>query len=133
MNEKLETNVAFKFVGESPAIRAFGANLVRAMDEVTVRCLPNDLVHEIEIDLSILKNIDDRISIADITPPKGVEFLANPTAVIVIAAAPISEEELAALDTKAEVDVTAVKVATDEKKAERAAAKDGEAADADKK
>lgn len=127
MNEKLEADVAFKFVGESPAVKASGAILVRAMDAVTVRCLPNDLVHEIEIDLSTLANVDDRITIGDLAALNGIEFMAGPEEVIVVVNAPISEEELAALDAKTDVDVSAVKVGTDEKKAERAAAKEADA------
>jgi large subunit ribosomal protein L25 len=126
MDEKLEANVAVKFVGEAPAVKAFGALLVRNLDAISVRCLPKDLVHEIEVDLSTLKNFEDRISVGDITAPAGIEFLNGNEEVIVIAAQPISEEELASLDTKPEAAVTDVKVATEEKKAERDAAKAAE-------
>jgi large subunit ribosomal protein L25 len=124
MSEELEADVAFKFVGESPAVKALGGVLVRNLDAITVRCLPSDLVHEIEIDLSVLKNIEDSITVAELPALKGITYLAEPTEAIVIISAPISEEELAALDTKVEADVTAVKSSTEEKKAERAAAKE---------
>ncbi|MEY4744905.1 MAG: ribosomal protein large subunit ribosomal protein [Candidatus Parcubacteria bacterium] len=127
MKEKIDAEVILKFVGEAPAVKAGGAILVRNMDTITVRCLPGDLVHEIEVDLSKLANIDDRITVGAITAPPGIEFQAQPTELIVVANAPISEEELASLEAKPEADVSAVKVATEEKKAERAAAKEGEA------
>ncbi len=127
MKEKLDAEVILKFVGEAPAVKTGGAILVRNMDTITVRCLPGDLVHEIEVDLTRLVNVDDRITIGDITPPPGMEFQAEPGELIVVANAPISEEELASLEAKPEADVSAVKVATEEKKAERAAAKEGEA------
>lgn len=130
MDEKLEANIAIKFVGEAPAVKAFGALLVRNLDSLSVRCLPADLVHEITIDITGLKNFEDRISVGDITPPNGIEFLNGPEEVIVIAAQPISEDELAALEAKPEANVSEVKVATEEKKAERDAAK---AADAESK
>ncbi|HTM69196.1 MAG TPA: 50S ribosomal protein L25 [Candidatus Binatia bacterium] len=124
MKEKLEADVILKFVGEAPAVKAQGAILVRNMDAITVRCLPGDLVHEIEVDLSKLANIDDHISVSALTPPPGIEFMAEPNELIIVAQAPISEEELAAMETaKPEADVSAVKVATEEKKAERDAAK----------
>lgn len=126
MKEKLEAEIVLKFVGEAPAVKVNGGMLVRVMDSLAVRCLPGDLVHEIEIDLTKLVNIDDSISVGDLTPPPGIEFLAKPNDVIVVANAPISEEELASLETKPEADVSTVKVATEEKKAERAAAKEGE-------
>lgn len=128
MKEKLEADVILKFVGEAPAVKAQGAILVRNMDTITVRCLPGDLVHEIEVDLSKLANIDDHVNVGALTPPPGIEFMAEPTELIIVAQAPISEEELAALETaeKPEADVSAVKVATEEKKAERDAAKAAE-------
>jgi large subunit ribosomal protein L25 len=126
MKEKLDANIAFKFVGEAPAVKALGAILVRNMTAIAVRCLPQHLVHEIEVNLGALKNFDDSIKVSDIQAPEGIEFLNGPEELIVLAQQPISEEELAALETKPEADVTAVKVATEEKKAERDAAKAAE-------
>lgn len=129
MKEKLEADIALKFVGESPAVKVLGGIMVRVMDALTVRCLPSDLVHEIEIDLSKLANINDRITVGDLVVPNGIEFAAGPEEVIAIINAPMTEDELkATLSADTTADVSAVKVATEEKKAERAAAKEGEAA-----
>lgn len=129
MNEKLEADIALKFVGESMAVKSAGAILVKNLDAITVKCLPGDLVHEIEVDLSKLANVEDRITVADLVAPKGVEFMAKPEQVIVIANAPISEEELAAsLEASTDADVSSVKAANEEKKAERDAAKEADAA-----
>lgn len=122
MSEKLDAEVKFRLVGEAPAVKELGGILVRSMDGITIRCLPKHLVHEIDIDLSILKKFDDSVKVKDLTPPEGVEFMANPNEVIVVINEPISEEELKELEAKPEGDVSAVKVATEEKKAERAAA-----------
>lgn len=126
MKEKLEANIALKFIGEAPAVKALGAILVRNIDEIAVRCLPQHLVHEIEVDLSSLKEFNDHVTVGDIAPPEGVEFLNGAKEIIILAQKPISEEELAALETKPEADVTVVKVAAEEKKAERDAAKESE-------
>ncbi len=128
MKEKLEADILLKFVGESPAVKSQGAILVRNMGTITVRCLPADLVHEIEVNLGSLKQFEDRITVSDLAVPSGIEFMARPEQIVVIANAPISEEELAAsLESKPEADVTAVKAANEEKKAERAAAKEADA------
>jgi len=132
MKEKLEAEVILKFIGEAPAVKAQGAILVRNMDTITVRCLPGDLVHEIEVDLSKLANIDDRIAVSSLAIPPGVELMADPSDLIIVANAPISEEELASLEAKPEADISAVKVVTEEKKAERDAAK-AEKGEGDKK
>jgi len=123
MDEKLEADVPLTFVGESPAVKNLGAILVRNMDAVTVSCLPNDLVHEIEVDLSALKEFGDTVTIGDIATPPGIEFIDETDAVIAVANEPLSEEELeASLTGSTEVDVTQVKSATEEKKEEAEAA-----------
>jgi large subunit ribosomal protein L25 len=128
MKEVLEAEVILKFIGEAPSVKSMGAILVRNMDTVTVRCLPGNLVHEIEVNLSGLTKFEDRITVADLPVPAGVELLARPEQIVVIANAPMTEDELAAsLETKTDGDVTAVKAANEEKKAVRDAAKDADA------
>ncbi len=121
MKEKLEVDVALKFVGEAPAVKEQGGILVHSLDEVRVRALPGDLVHEIEIDLSKLKNLNDAVRVKDIVPPKGIELLDRPEDIIVVVNEPMSEEELQALEEKPVEDITAVKVETEEKKAAKEA------------
>ncbi len=121
MKEKLEVDVALKFVGEAPAVKEQGGILVHSLDEVRVRALPGDLVHEIEIDLSKLKNLNDSVRVKDIVPPKGIELLDRPEDIIVVVNEPMSEEELQALEEKPVEDITAVKVETEEKKAAKEA------------
>jgi large subunit ribosomal protein L25 len=119
MDQALEVDVTLKFVGEAPAVKAIGAIIVKSMDKVMVRCLPKDLVHEIEVDITGLAAIGDQIKVKDIKLPAGIEVKEDPEGVVVIANEPISEAELAALDTKPEASVADVKVATDEKKKAR--------------
>jgi len=121
MTEKLETDIEFEFTGEAPAVKELGAILVRSMSKITVRCLPQYLVHSIAIDLSPLKAFGNVIKVKNIKPPEGMEFLANPDDVIAVVNEPISEAELKELEAKPVEDVSAVKVETEEKKAEKAA------------
>jgi len=116
MTEKLETDIEFNFVGEAPAVKESGAILVRSMNTITVRCLPQYLVPAIDIDLASLKAFGDNVKIKSIKPPEGMEFLANPDDVIVVVNEPISEAELKELEAKPVEDVTAVKVEAEEKK-----------------
>ena len=126
MTEKLEAQIEFNFVGEAPAIKEMGAILVRNMDTISVRCLPQYLVPSISIDLSVLKKFGDMVKVKDIPTPEGMEFLAHPNDVIIVANEPISEAELKELEAKPVEDVTVVKSEAEEKKAAAAAA-EGEA------
>lgn len=111
MDEKLEVDIPVKFVGESPAVKELGAILVRVVNELHVKCLPNDLVHEIEVDLSSLAKLNDDITLKQIKLPKGIEVVGlTLDEVIATVTAPRSEAELAELKTEVKEDIEAVKV-----------------------
>lgn len=72
MKEKLTVEIPLHFVGESKAVRDLGAVINRARDHVEVECLPDDLVDSIDVDLSVLNDFSDVITVADLKLPKGM-------------------------------------------------------------
>ena len=94
-DEAIRITVAIKFVGESPAVKA-GGDLITNITEMEVECLPADIPSAIEIDLSKLKNLEDTITVADVSYPKGVKPIENSKTFIVKVATPKSLEQLAA-------------------------------------
>lgn len=110
MGEKMNATVELVFVGEAPAVKTLGGTLNTNVDSVTVECLPKDLVSTIEVDLSILENFDASITIADVTTPNGIEITDNPTLLVANVSAPLSEEQLAAMETTEETSVDSVEV-----------------------
>lgn len=100
MDEKLKADIELKFINEAPAIKELSGILVTNLDRVEVECLPGDLVHEIEIDISGLKNFEDAIHISDIKVPKGIKILNDPKETVLLIQAPRSEEDLKSLDEK---------------------------------
>ncbi len=111
MNKLIETMIELEFIGESAAVKGLGGTLVKALEEIEVKCLPGDLVHSIEVDLSALVTFDDNISVADLKIPEGIEVLTDLNVTVALIEAPRSEEELAALETPVEVDVENIEVA----------------------
>ena len=128
LKEKLKTEVALNFIGESPAVKEQGGSIIKTLDSVLVECLPMDLVHSIDVDVSILKNFEDMITVKDLKVPEGIEILENADEVIVKVEAPMTEDQLKALENAAPVDVTAVKTEAEVKAAEEAAKAAEEAA-----
>lgn len=64
-------------VGESaPEVDGLGV-VTMALRSVAIECLPDNLVSQIEVDLSKIQTPDDVISVADLTPPPGVIILAD--------------------------------------------------------
>ena len=77
-------------------------------------------MHEIPVDISLLKIFTDKIQVRDLVIPAGIEVLAPPPdETVVFVEEPRSEDELKSLEATPEAKVEEVKVATDEKKAER--------------
>ncbi|OGB74223.1 hypothetical protein A2V68_00435 [candidate division Kazan bacterium RBG_13_50_9] len=114
--EKLRVTVPLRFEGEAPAVEDFGGILVTNKDEIEIECLPKDLPHDIEVDISVLKEIDDSITIKDLRIPAGIEMLDEPDESVMVVAPPAVEEEEVAPVSEAEA-VAAVE-ATEEKREE---------------
>ena len=125
MDEKMTVRVPLAFVGDSIAVKGLGGTLVKSLDEVEITCLPADLPHEIEVDLSVLATFDDSIDVAALKLPKGVEMLTESTATIATVARPLTEEELKKMEESTVADLSAIKTESDIKK-EEAAKKEAE-------
>ncbi len=126
MDEKLEAEISLCFKGEAPAVKELGGILVKNVTRLKVRCLPEALVPEIEIDLAGLKTFTDKIQVKEVALPVGMEVLAPPLEeTVVLIEEPRSEEELKSLEAAPEVKIEEVKVATEEKRMEREKQKEG--------
>ena len=108
MTEKLKVGVPLRFVGESSAVKALGGTLVKNLGEVEVECLPADLPHAIEVDITSLNNFEDAIRVSDLKIPDRVEVITNSEEVVAAVEAPRTEEEMAALNEEVKEDVSAV-------------------------
>lgn len=93
MTEKIHTEISLIFEGEAPGVKELGGTLVKNRDQIEVECLPGDLVHEIKIDLGVLKNLHDAVHIKDLDIPKTIAVLADPEEVVVTVQPTKVEEE----------------------------------------
>ncbi len=95
-DEKQKTEVPIHFVedAEIPAEKA-GLMVIRQLDAVEIEALPKDLVDELTVDPSSLAEIGDKITVADIKVPAGIEILTeaeHPIATVEETKAQMSEE-----------------------------------------
>lgn len=82
-------------VGESSTEGLGQGTVVLTVQSVDIECLPDDLVSEIEVDISKITTPNDLLYIKDLTPPKGVTILTDPEVVIArFAFESLAEEEL---------------------------------------
>ena len=74
-NEKIVTEVPIVLVGEGEsAAEKAGLIVLQAIEKVEVRALPADLPESLEMSIAVLATDEDKLTLADITLPKGVEF-----------------------------------------------------------
>lgn len=75
-SEKVEATAPIVVVnfGDSEAAKA-KLNILTVLDEIEVRGKPSDLPEQIEVDGSKLKDVNDRLTIADLKLPAGVELV----------------------------------------------------------
>lgn len=106
LKEKLQTQLSLSFVGTAEAVDTLGGTLITVKNEVEVECLPEDLIPELEVDISSLKTFADVIRISDLSVPTGMVILDDPEEVVVSIVQPRSDEDLAALEEEV-VDTTA--------------------------
>lgn len=126
--EKLRTRVPVRPVGEPSGVKNGGGVLEFVMRELHVECLPQDLPDMIEVNVEKLE-ISQSIHVGDITPPSGVALLDSKGQTVFLVAAPITEEELAAMTEAAAAPSAEPEVITAKKEEgeEGAVAEEGEA------
>lgn len=117
-DKEIYVEVPLEFEGVAPAVKELGGILVKVMHELEVKTRPQDLPHNIVIDISVLKDMDSHISVKDITLPNGVVATANPDEIVAAVSAAREEEEAPAT----EVDMSSIEVEKKGKKEEEAAA-----------
>lgn len=128
MDEEITVEVPLKFVGESPAVKGLAGTLVHSFDALEVTCLPANLPHEIEIDISTLVTFDDVITVGSLKLPAGVKIEEDANVTLATVVAPLTEDQLKKLEESSVGDISAIKTEAEEKKAAEEAKKAEEAA-----
>jgi len=127
MNKEMTATIELHFVGEAMAVKSLGGTLNKNQDKLDVKCLPKDLVSAVEVDLSVLDTFEKSIHVKDLVLPAGIVAVEDPNQLIAKVAAPMSEEELKAMDAAAAPAIEQIEV---EKKGKEE--KEGEEGDAKK-
>lgn len=89
--QKVTVSVPLEFDGVSPAVKDLGGVLVKVIHELEITVEPKDLPQHITVDISALKNIDDKILVSDLKLPASAEVTV-PMDEVVAMAAPATEE-----------------------------------------
>lgn len=96
LDQKIHAKIQLNFVGESPAVKGLGGILVKNMSEIEVEGFPQDLPHQIDVEISVLAELKSHVTVKDLNISNKLEVKADPEAVVALVQEPISEEELKA-------------------------------------
>ncbi|MEK7209659.1 MAG: 50S ribosomal protein L25 [Patescibacteria group bacterium] len=108
LDQKIKADVVLEFTGESPAVKELGGVLVKNVHELEVEALPQDLPHNIEVDISAIKAFEDHITVGDIKVGPRVKIMSPMETIVASVIPPRSEAELEALKTEVTEDVSKV-------------------------
>lgn len=91
-NVAVEVEVPIEFTGESPIEKTNTGTINHVRQHLTVEALPNSIPSEINVDISVLVNLDSQILAKDIVLPSGVSLVDEPETVIAVVS-PLREED----------------------------------------
>jgi large subunit ribosomal protein L25 len=92
MEKEVTTTVKIVCVGICPAVKNMGGILDVLKHEVKIKCLPKDLIHSMEVDISPIVDFHTSIHVKDLKIPPGIKILDNADDTVVTAT-PIKVEE----------------------------------------
>lgn len=118
LDEKIKADIPVVFTGVSLAVKDLGGVFVRNVNELEVEAFPQDLPHEISLDISKLVQFGDQIFVKDIDLGPDVKVLAHAEDIIATIQKPMSEEEFKASLEEPTKGVEEVEVIEKEKKEE---------------
>ena len=99
VTQTVDVEVPVNVTGEAAGVKEGGV-LEQPLFTVHVRCLPQEVPEGIEVDISAL-NIGDSLRVDDLPKSDRYEITNDPDTPVVTIAAPISEEELEAMEAAA--------------------------------
>jgi large subunit ribosomal protein L25 len=116
MTKVISTEIPLHFIGESKAVKAAGGLLVKNMDELSIECLPADLVDHIDVDVSGLDEIGKSIHVENIEISPKIKVFNNPRDLVVSVVEQKNEEEESVGEVPAEGEKKEEEAAKVEKK-----------------
>ena len=83
-DEMVRANVQVVIIGVAPAVKNYNGVLVQSLTTVAVEALPKDLPDKYVVDISVLKNLGDSYSVANLEVGDSVKVMTDPRASIVL-------------------------------------------------
>ena len=94
LKAEMEVDVPLVFTGEAPAVEETGGTLLHNLSSIHVKALPNDIPHEVSVDVSTLVSLDVAIHVRDLSLNRDlVHVLTDGDTLVATVVPPRIEEE----------------------------------------
>lgn len=105
--KEMTVNVPLHFIGEAPVEQSRSGSVTKVLHEVEVTCRPSVLPSHIDVDISTLASVEDKILVQDLQVAAGITLAAEPEDPVAVVSATQEEASDEAAD---EVDMSAIAV-----------------------
>lgn len=112
LKEKVKTKVPLVIIGDSPAVAERKGVVLSLLSEIEVEALPTDLPEKIEVDISILTDVDQEVKVSDLRVISGVTILTDVAVGLVKIGSLVSKEAEAQAEADAQAAATKAETET---------------------
>jgi large subunit ribosomal protein L25 len=105
--EKIEVDVPIVLVGEAPAMKGKDRMLSHGITSLSIECLPDKVPPQIEVDISILEEVEQAINVKDIVLDPSITVNADPEQLVVKVTETFVKEEVEEAEVEEEVEAEA--------------------------
>jgi len=104
LKQEVEVQIPLVFEGIAPAVKELGGTLVKEIQEIKVKALPQNLPHDIKVDISVLNTFEDEVKIKDLPIPADVKVQRGLEEIVakVVPATKVEEELAKPVEEKVE-------------------------------
>ena len=83
LRREMQAMVPVTLTGEAPAVQTYQGVVITGADRISVQALPAAIPGHLEISIDGLEEIDQQLTVADLTLPEGVTVLTEPDIMLV--------------------------------------------------
>lgn len=91
--QEIEVVVPLIFEGEAKAVKDLGGTLIREIQEIKIKSLPQNLPHEIKVSVAGLDTFEKQVLVRDLVLPDGVRAIKDANEIVAKVLAPVKIEE----------------------------------------
>jgi large subunit ribosomal protein L25 len=82
LTQTIRVDVPLVFIGEAPVAKRKNVSIITMLDSFQIEALPDNLPHNIEVDLSVLEEVEQAIQVKDISLNPDLTLHTDPEQVI---------------------------------------------------